>query len=387
MKIGIIGGGASGLVAAITAKNDDNEVIIFERNKEVGKKILATGNGKCNYWNEDQSLSHYETLNKELIPEIINSNTETKVLDFFKKLGILPKIKNGYYYPNSNQALTIRNALEEEAKDKHITIKNNYLVETITKENNKFIINNEISIDKLIIATGGYASPKTGSTGMGYEFAKQFGHTIRKTLPSLVQLVTKKEWYLKEWKGIRTDVTVTSIEDNEVKRTEVGEIQLTDYGISGICVFNLSNSIARGLTEGKKERVEIDFLPTISESELRNILNTNKNIRRVLNGLLNEKLVDVLLEFGTEKSALIKRIKHFMVEVIETKGFDDSQVTSGGVLLDEINLTTMESKKEKGLYLIGELLDLTGDCGGYNLGICFRTAILAGESLRGEKDA
>ena len=387
MKIGIIGGGASGLVAAITAKNDDNEVIIFELNKEVGKKILATGNGKCNYWNEDQSLSHYETLNKELIPEIINSNTETKVLDFFKKLGILPKIKNGYYYPNSNQALTIRNALEEEAKDKHITIKNNYLVETITKENNKFIINNEISIDKLIIATGGYASPKTGSTGMGYEFAKQFGHTIRKTLPSLVQLVTKKEWYLKEWKGIRTDVTVTSIEDNEVKRTEVGEIQLTDYGISGICVFNLSNSIARGITEGKKERVEIDFLPTISESELRNILNTNKNIRRVLNGLLNEKLVDVLLEFGTEKSALIKRIKHFMVEVIETKGFDDSQVTSGGVLLDEINLTTMESKKEKGLYLIGELLDLTGDCGGYNLGICFRTAILAGESLRGEKDA
>ncbi len=393
MKIGIIGGGASGLVCALTAKTDDNEVIIFERNKEVGKKILATGNGKCNYWNEDQNILHYETLNTNHLSEIINSNTEEKVLSFFKKLGILPKIKNGYYYPNSNQALTIRNVLEEEAKEKHIKIKTNYVVAIIKKENNQFIINNEIKVDKLVIATGGYAAPKSGCTGMGYEFAEQFGHTIRKPLPSLVQLVTKKEWYLKEWKGIRTDVEVSHVEFDLNKtsirtiRREVGEIQLTDYGISGICVFNLSNAIARGLSEGKKENVEIDFLPTVSENELRKIVNTNKDIRRVLNGLLNEKLVNVLLEFGTDRAALVKRIKHFLVEVIDTKGFDDAQVTSGGVLLDEINLNTMESKKEKDLYLIGELLDLTGDCGGYNLGICFRTAITAGESIRGDKHA
>ncbi|MBQ8132784.1 MAG: aminoacetone oxidase family FAD-binding enzyme [Bacilli bacterium] len=392
MKIGIIGGGASGLVAAITAKTKDNEVILFERNKEVGKKILATGNGKCNYWNAEQYPINYETSNKEQLTAIINSKTEEKVLSFFKELGILPKIKNGYYYPNSNQALTIRNALEAEAKDKNITIKNNYFVERISKEKNQFVINNEIRVDKLIIATGGYAAPKTGSTGMGYEFAKQFGHTIRKPLPSLVQLVTKKEWYLKEWKGIRTDVAVSQIEVDSNRsirtiRTELGEIQLTDYGISGICVFNLSNGIARGLDEGKKESVEIDFLPSVEESELRKILNTDKDIRRVLNGLLNEKLVNILLEFGTDKSELIERMKHFQVQIIGTKGFDDAQVTSGGVLLEEINLNTMESLKEKGLYLIGELIDLTGDCGGYNLGICFRTAIIAGESIRGEKDA
>ena len=393
MRIGIIGGGASGLVCAITAKTRDNEVIVFERNKEVGKKILATGNGKCNYWNAEQHSINYETSNPEQLDKIINSKTEEKVLKFFKDLGILPKIKNGYYYPNSNQALTIRNALESEAKDKNITIKYNYLVETIEKENNKFIINNEIEVDKLVIATGGYASPKTGSTGMGYKFAEKFGHSIRKPLPSLVQLVTKKEWYLKEWKGVRTDVKVSQIEYdlNNVSirtlRRETGEIQLTDYGISGICVFNLSNRIARGLEEGKKERVEIDFLPTVHETELRRILNTDKDIRRVLNGLLNEKLVNVLLEFGTDKASLIKRLKHFVVEVIDTKGFDDAQVTSGGVLLDSINLDTMESLKEKGLYIIGELLDLTGDCGGYNLGICFRTAIIAGESIRGDKHA
>ena len=399
MKIGIIGGGASGLVAAIASKSETNEVILFERNKELGKKILATGNGRCNFWNEDQSLFHFESSNSNQLSEIINPLTEKKVKDFWKELGILPKIKNGYYYPNSNQACTVRNAFEEEIKDKNITVKKNYLVETIDYKNSQFLINKEIAVDKLVLATGGYASPKTGSTGMGYEFLKKMNHTIRTPLPSLVQLNTKKEFYLKEWKGIRCDVNVTQIEEGKAKRQEQGEIQLTDYGISGICVFNLSNAIARGLLEGKKEIVEIDFLPNIDEIE-ELLFETNKSIKRVLEGLLPNKLVPIFLKKAKinenqkanelqklEEEKLIQEIKHFSVEVISTKGFEDSQVTSGGVLLEEINLNTMESKRVPGLYIIGEVLDLTGDCGGYNLGICFRTALVAGEAIRGEKNA
>ena len=217
MKIGIIGGGASGLVAAIKAKNENNEVIIFERNKECGKKILATGNGRCNYWNDDQSLLHYESSTKELIENIINEDTEKKVLDLFNNLGIVSKIKNGYYYPFSSQASTIRNVLLDEVKRLGVDIKIEFLVQNIKNINNKFIIysdNEEICVDKLILATGSLAAPKTGSDGMGLVFLKQFGHTIVKPLPALVQLITDGN-YLKDWNGIRSDVIVSLYENDK----------------------------------------------------------------------------------------------------------------------------------------------------------------------------
>ena len=178
MKIGIIGGGAAGVVAAIKAKNKNNQVTILERNKECGKKILVTGNGKCNYWNEDQNINHYESSTPKKIKELINEKTEKEVLEFFNDLGIVPKIKNGYYYPNSNQALSIRNILIEECKLKDIDIKTNYLVTDIVKINNIFIINNELEFDKIIISTGGCAAAYTGSDGMGYEFLKRMEKNI-----------------------------------------------------------------------------------------------------------------------------------------------------------------------------------------------------------------
>ena len=179
MRIGIIGGGAAGMVAAIACSNENNEVIILERNQECGKKILITGNGRCNYWNLDQDLIHYESSTPELKEVLIdNSNC---VLDFFDSLGIVPKIKNGYYYPFSNQATTIKNALINEVKRNNITIINDCLVTKISKEKNKFNIETEnkiIKADKVVISTGSYAAPKTGSTGMGYEFLKKFNHFI-----------------------------------------------------------------------------------------------------------------------------------------------------------------------------------------------------------------
>lgn len=400
MKIGIIGGGASGLVAAINAVSKDNDVIILERNNECGKKILATGNGRCNYWNIDQDLSHYESSTKYLIKELINETTEKEVINFFSNLGIVPKIKNGYYYPISNQATSIRNTLIDECYDRIVKIYTNYLVESIELKNNKFVINNDLVFDKIIISTGSFASLKTGSDGMGYKFLKELGHTIIKPLPSLVQLNTKKYPFLKEWKGIRSDVEVTLIENDKVIKKQTGEIQLTDYGISGICIFNLSNEVSRGLDNGKKEEVLINFLPEINKDKLVELLSTNRNIRRVLNSILNNKLVEIILNINNigkldkynnlsndKKDNLLNTIYKFKVEIESTKSFNEAQVSSGGISLEEINLKTMESKLVKDLYITGELLDLTGECGGYNLGIAWRSGIVAGKSARGDLDA
>ena len=397
MRIGIIGGGASGLVAAINAVSEDNEVIILERNEECGKKILATGNGRCNYWNTDQDLNHYESSTNYLIKELINEKTEKEVLDFFDKLGIIPKIKNGYYYPISNQAVSIRNALIEECIDNFVKIHTNYLVKSIELKNNKFIINNDEVFDKIIISTGSFASPKTGSDGMGYNFLRQLGHTIIKPLPSLVQLNTKYYPFLKEWKGIRSDVEVTLLEDGKEIKKQTGEIQLTDYGISGICVFNLSNEVSRGLYNNKKEEVLINFLPELTEEQLIDLLSGKRNIRRVLTGILNNKLIEIVLNLNNlkkldkyndlseeKKKEFLDTLLRFKVEIESTKSFNESQVSSGGVSLEEINLNTMESKLVNNLYITGELLDITGECGGYNLGIAWRTGIIAGKSSRGD---
>lgn len=404
-KIGIIGAGASGLVAAIFAKDNNNEVIIFERNNACGKKILATGNGRCNYFNSDNDLIHYESSNPNLISEIINEKTEKEVLDFFNRLGIIPQIKNGYYYPFSNQASTIRNALLNEVKRKGITIYNDFLVTDIKSESNKFIvISNEenIVVDKLVIATGSYASPKTGSDGMGYDFLKNMGHSIIKPLPSLVQLKTRGN-FLKTWSGVRTQAVVSLYEDSKFVRSEEGELQLTDYGISGICVFNLSNKAARSLDNNKKVDICINFLPFINEDYNTWFINqtnlTNKNIKDLLLSILNEKVVEVIFKESKldinkkfielsplEQDRFVSLCTNFKLEVIGTKSFNESQVCSGGIPLTEVNLSTMESKIVSNLYITGELLDITGDCGGYNLGIAWRTGISAGTSIKGDNN-
>ena len=405
MRIGIIGGGASGLISAIFSKTKNNEVIIFERNNFCGKKILATGNGRCNYWNTNQTLGHYQSNNNELINNIVNDDIDNQVLEFFNKLGIVPKIKNGYYYPFSNQASTVKNALTYEIERLGIKVLNNFLVQNITVEDNKFIVsseNEDIIVDKLIIATGSCASPKTGSDGMGYKFLKDLGHTIIKPLPSLVQLKTNGN-FLKIWAGVRTEAKVTLYEDGKFIKEELGELQLTNYGISGICVFNLSNYVARGLDNNKKEEISIDFMPFIEVDkkswfiEFTNL--TNKNIKELLLSILNEKIVEVILKESKinssklftelnkeEQNILINYCTNFKLQVTRTNSFNEAQVCSGGICLTEVNLDTMESKIIKNLYVVGEILDITGDCGGYNLGIAWRTGIISGNAIRGNDD-
>lgn len=394
----IIGGGVSGIVSAIKSFNGRNRITILERNDKCLKKLLLTGNGRCNYFNDDTSISNYHSMREDLLDKVINNDNMSRVLDFYNELGIIPKIKNGYYYPFSNQASTVRDALMFEVMKLGVSIKYNYLVEKIERSNNKFIINDSIVCDKVIIATGSCSYPKTGSDGMGYDFLRKFGHNIIKPLPALVQLNSDFK-YCRELSGIRSDVILSLYEDDEFISSSVGEVQLTDYGISGICTFNLSHFVTRGLDVGKKEVIKVNFLPFIKENYMEwfntySNKHNDKNIYMLLCNILNYKLVKVILKVCSidnetyyneldynSRSLLIDNLTNFKFNIVSTKDFNFSQVCNGGVSLDEVNLSTFESLIVDGLYITGEVLDINGNCGGYNLICAVISGILVGDDL------
>lgn len=399
-KVIVIGGGASGIVSAILSARCGNEVTVLEHNNVCGKKILITGNGKCNYWNSDQDISHYHSNNMSEL-EIILSLSRDKVLEFFDSIGIIPKIKNGYYYPYSNLSASISYALMKEATNLGITFIYNVNVTNIEKYYDTFKITSNAAIfssDKVILATGSKAFSKTGSDGSGYNLASKLGHTLVDVYPSLVPL-KMNEPYLKKWSGIRTDALVSLYIDNTLIKSEQGELQLTDYGLSGICIFNLSRFVAQAINNKQNVAVHINFVPWYDKdkstfidfmNEQNKKLN-HRTIHEILEGFLHYKLVDVILKnmhineniawndlTTIEKAALIENLCSFKVNVVGTNDFDKAQVCKGGVKLSEINPKTMESKLIRGLYIIGELLDVDGDCGGYNLGFAWMSGILAG---------
>lgn len=397
-KIIIIGGGASGLVCAIKSKNNNNEVIILEKNSVCGKKILATGAGRCNYYNDNQDLGNYYSNSKNL-DKIITKENNLKVEQFFKELGVVPKIKNGYYYPMSNQASSIRNILVEKVLSKNIKIIENAFVKDVVKENDKFRVfynSEEIIADKVVLATGSYAGVSDISNS-GYDVLNKFNLKIEEVLPSLVQLKAKGNFF-KKWNGVRCDAKVGLYEDNNFLKEEIGELQLTDYGISGICIFNLSGYVSRGLKKKKHEFIKIDFLPSIDRLEefflKRSETLNNVSIKTFLEPLLNYKLVDLFLDLAhikkdklyqeltnDERNALISTIKSFYLELTGTNSYSKAQTCTGGLSLDEVDLSTMEVKQIKNLYVIGELIDVDGICGGYNLTFAWMSGILAGSDI------
>ena len=385
-KVAIIGGGYSGVISAIYASNN-NEVTILERNSTLLKKLLLTGNGRCNYFNSVMSLDKFHSNTKKAIENIITMDNIEELDNFFINLGLFPKVKNGYYYPYSNQATSVKDLLIGKLNELNVNIKTDYLVEKIEKKNNKFIINNELEFDKVIISTGGKAYPKTGSDGIGYDLLKGFGHKITRLSPSLVQ-ITSDNKYLKELSGIRCDANLTLFDKNKKIKEEFGELQFTDYGISGICTFNISSYLRDGIDNKK---LLVNFMPFgIKEFNLF-MKGSNNTIFERLEGILNYKLVKVILKLsnikedekwkkiGTEqKEDLINYLFNYEVKITGTKSFDQSQVTAGGLDLKEINTKTMESNLVDDLYVTGEVLDLDGDCGGYNLTLCFITGYIAG---------
>lgn len=393
MKIVIVGGGCSGVVSAIFAKRSNNEVIILERGDKLLKKLLLTGNGRCNYFNDNQDLVHYHS-SSQLVDKFITKENLDLVLDFFDSLHIVPKIKNGYYYPYSNQASTIRDAFIDRINELGVNVKCNYLVNNIKKSNNGYIINDEIYCDKLVLATGSFAYPKTGSDGMGYSFLEEFGHNIKPILPSLVQLTSDMK-YCKLLDGVRSDVTLSLYIDNEFVREEMGEVQLTGYGISGICTFNLSYYANIGLYNKKNCNIYINFVPFI-DGDIEEWFNNRCYITlyKLLCRCLNKKMVDVIFKVcnlsdtvmfnelsDSNKELLFNTLTRFKYHITGNKGFDNSQVCSGGVDLSEIDPKTYKSLINDNLYILGELIDICGDCGGYNLTSCFISGIKSGLDL------
>ena len=389
MKIIIIGSGASGLAAGISLLRCGYDVTILERNNISGKKLLLTGAGRCNFFNSDQNIVHYHSNDKDILAKIITSDNIHLVEDFITSLGIIPKVKDGYYYPFANQAYNMKELLERTYLDLGGKIKYNYLVEKIEKKNNLFLINDNISCDKLILATGSKAYKMTGSDGIGYQLAKKFNHHIVKVLPSLTSLITREKINLK---GVRVDAKVTLYEDGVKVREELGQVQFTDYGLSGICIFNLSYYAVKGLNKNKKEVITIDLMPFMDKVSFK-----NKKVYDLLLGFLPNKMIDYILKTldiskdiyyedlsNDKKQELTKILKEMEFNITSYKEFDFSQVCSGGVSLREINPLTMESIFVKNLYIIGELLDVNGDCGGYNLTFAFLTGIL---TSRGDSNA
>ncbi|MDY3800447.1 MAG: aminoacetone oxidase family FAD-binding enzyme [Bacilli bacterium] len=382
-RIIIVGAGAAGMLAAIHAKTKDNQVILIERNTNCGKKILITGNGKCNYLNDDFNISHYRSDNLEFLENIITEENKKLLISEFKKIGIEPKIKNGYYYPMSNTSISIQNALLLTLKQKGIEIITNTTITDIKKINNKFILNDKFTCDKLIIAAGSSACPKCGTDGTIYDALKPLGLKIKKPLPALVQLKSEGK-FLKEWAGIRCDCELSLFENDKLIKKSIGEVQLTDYGISGICTFQLSSDCIRGLDSGKKEVIKINFLPDIKDFDTfylnRVKLLKGRNDIELFEGLINYKLLYVLFKHNKNiKEALTS----FSLEITGYNGFDKAQVASGGIKLTEIN-DNFECKNIKDLYIIGEALDVDGDCGGYNLAFAFLSGIIAGESIKND---
>lgn len=403
----VIGGGAGGLVASIVAAREGNSVFLVERNSTCGKKIVLTGNGKCNYFNENQDISHYHSSHPEKIKTLLTEKRFKDVLSFFDTIGMVPKIKNGYYYPYAGQATSMKEALLVEAKRQKVTILEEVYIEKISKEEEGFLVCSKeetIKADAVILATGSKACPKTGSDGNGYALVSQLGHSICEPLPALVPLKTNARC-VKEWAGIRCEASLSLFVEGKKKREEAGEIQLTPYGISGICTFNLSGIASRALYHNQEVCVSIDFLPFLPKVfeermawlEKRQIEVPGRTLEQFFEPLLQYKLIRILLKeahlslektwntcLRGEKEKLVKLMSSFPVPITGTESYEKAQVCTGGIPLTEINLETMESLKVKDLYLVGEMLDVDGDCGGYNLTFAFLTGMIAGRSV-GEK--
>jgi len=399
-KILIIGGGASGLTAAIAAARQGADVTILEHMDRVGKKILSTGNGRCNMTNLTMRQDCYRSNQPQFPMKVLDKYSVWDTLTFFDEIGIVTKSKGGYIYPNSEQASAVLDILRMEAEDQGVTICCSCEVKTAEKEGKKgFRIETgqgTFRADSLILATGSKAAPVTGSDGSGYELAKQFGHSVIRPLPALVQLRCAEKDY-KQFAGVRCEVALKLLADGTVRASEEGELQITDYGISGIPVFQISRFASVALAERSQVKVLIDYLPSKSMNDTRRFLLTRKtrisgrDCAEFLTGVLNKKLAHVLLKragialgekVGNLKQeqldALLKQLKTFETTVTATNSFEQAQVCCGGVNTRDIRPDTMESKLVPGLYLTGELLDVDGICGGYNLQWAWSTGMIAG---------
>ena len=394
MKVIVIGAGAAGLTAAITAARSGASVTIIEHENKPGKKILVTGNGKCNMTNTNLDSSKYHG-NSEFAQKVIEKFDWKDTINLFTDMGLSLKDKSGYIYPMSEQASSVINTLRDTAINLGVSIKTNNEVSKIERNDKSFLVHIGIVLqcDKLIISTGGKSFPKTGSRGDGYEWARSFGHRIISPKPALTAIVCEKDCLLKA-SGVRITGNICITDKNETPlENDFGELQITDYGISGIPVFNISH-----LADADSKLI-IDFMPDTEYDTCKVIIEDilkKRNFMAVssaLNGYFNDKFIIALLEradisksilakdiSNEQITNLISLIKKYTLKVKSVRGFDFAQVTKGGIDADEICPDTMESKIIKNLYFAGEIIDVDGICGGYNLQFAWASGVIAGRN-------
>ncbi len=400
----IIGGGAAGLMAGIIAARNNVSVTILEKNPRVGKKILATGNGRCNYTNIDIDISRYHGRNAKFALGALKRFDNQRTIDFFSDLGIHPKIEGpGKVYPRSLQASAVLDVLRYELENRGVRTLCNTEVVEIEPSGGSFRVfgkeGNMFEATHVIIAPGGKAAPNLGSDGSGYILAENMGHKTVNPFPSLTKIKLKGD-FLKQLAGVKIESSAEVLLDNESIAIEKGEILFTNYGVSGPPILQLSRHAGELLLQGKKPILKIILIDDMTEAELNKYIScrlmgqSQKPLDFSFIGFLNKQLTGVILKqtgimdihkpakllTPEEHHNIIKILQNWTFEITGLLPWSQAQATAGGVDVGQINPGTMESKIISGLFFAGEVLDIDGDSGGFNLQWAWSSGYVAGES-------
>lgn len=396
-KYAIIGGGASGLSLSIKLadKFGGKNVCLFEMQDRVGKKLLTTGNGQCNLTNLDLDLGHFHGEFSNYFDKIITSDAHKEITDFFKGLGVLTCAEASKIYPLSKQASSIVDALRFKIQALNVKTFLNTQIVQLSNENGTFIlrsINGEtFKAENVIVAVGGNSYKSTVSP---YSLLENLGHKTTKLYPSIVQLKTELS-EIKGLKGLKQRAKITALINGKEVANSTGDILFTDYGVSGNAVFYLSSY----LIGKQKATLSVDFCPELSFSELvKFIKNKQENCsylsgEYLLSGIMNNKIAQAVIRNGAfsniqssilhfDAESVAKAVKNYVLTVTGSLGYDMAQVTKGGIKVNEFDSVTLESKIVKNLYATGEVLDVDGDCGGYNLTWAFLSAFAVAKNVK-----
>lgn len=401
-NICIVGGGASGLLASIFAAKNSAKVTLFEGNSETGSKILKTGNGKCNFSNLNMSENMYICDDPQYVKTAFDKFSNNDLIYYLTSLGLLIKEKSGYLYPYNEQAKSIRNILEAEALSLGVNLRKNCFVNMVSKDGEGFLISitgqkEREKFDKVILATGGKAGLTSKDRENGYDILNSLSLSTSKLYPGLTKLICEGMDF-EFLKGVRTACNVSLFIEDEPLRTENGELIFWEKGISGICVFSLSNYCGKALANKKEIVISMDFLPDFEEENLLEmikplyLLNADKSLKDFLSGTINDKLCQYYFKraglTGEEITSsldlkeiidLLLQFKKTYLVVKEIADFPNAQITIGGISTKDLT-EYFEVKQLPGLYVVGELVDVSGPCGGYNLQWAFTSGAIAGEA-------
>ena len=385
----VIGGGAAGICAAISKARLGEPVIICEKMTQIGKKILASGDGRCNLLNDNLNESYYNAKAQDLVKSIFNKFDKFKILKFFKELGLETYSKDGRIFPVTNQAASVLKVLEMEIKRLSIPIEFGFDCSGLSFSKNGILVlskaGKNVECQRVIIAGGGKAYPSSGSDGSIYNTVVQLGHTIIEPVPVMVPLVVK-DIVCSSLQGQKIFATARSIVEGEVSEGVEGELLFTKYGLSGTCILDVSEAISVALNRDRKSRVlvSIDMVPFMNKGQLKNEfenrLRENYPAEAMLIGILPNKMSIAFKGLFTKNGLdiAVNALKDWRFKVAGTQDWSQAEFTSGGINIEEIKTGTLESKLRHGVYFAGEIIDVNGKRGGYNLGWAWASGFVAG---------